>query len=143
MQRPKKIGSVFATAEYGGYLEGFLATPKGQTTSSTPTINYCRSLREGLETLTSSTPTNNHCCSLRERLETLILSAPTNNHCRGLRKGLKTQISSAPTNIYCRSRREELETQLVSTISTSFVSGSDIPEDIPSRIELAKTGYVL
>ncbi len=90
MQRPKKIGSTSATAEHGGHLKDFSAAPKGQTTSFAPTINYCRSLKEGLETLTSSAPTNNHCCGLREGLETLTSSAPTNNHRRGFREGLET-----------------------------------------------------
>ncbi len=123
MQRPKKIGSASATAEHGGHLEGFSATPKGQTTSSAPTINHHRSLKEGLKTLTSSTPAN--------------------NHRRGLREGLETLTSSVPTNNYRRSLREGLETQLVSTTSTSFVNGSDIPEDTPSSIERAETGYAL
>ncbi len=121
MQRPKKIGSVSATAEHGSHLEGFLAAPKDQTTSSAPTINHCHGVRKGLETLTSS--------------------APTNNHYRGLREGLETLTSSTPTNNHCRSLREGLETQLVSTTSTLFVSDSDIPEDTPSSIESAKTDY--
>ncbi len=123
MQKSKKIGSVSATAKYGGHLEGFLAMPKGQNTFSTPTINHCRGLKEGLETLTSS--------------------ALTNNHCRGLREGLETLTSSTPTNNYCHGLREGLEIQLVSMTSTSFVSGFDIPEDTSSSIEPAETGYAL
>ncbi len=123
MQRPKKIGSASATAEHSGHLEDFSVTPKGQTTSSAPTVNHRYSLREGLETLIFSTPANNYCRAFRKRLETLTSSAPTNNYCRSLREGL--------------------EIQLVSTISTSFISGSDIPEDTSSSIEPAKTGYTL
>ncbi len=123
MRRPKKIGSASATAEHGGYLEGFLAVPKGQTTSFALTINHRRGLREGLETLTSSTSANKHCRSLREGLETVTSSALTNNYCCNLREGLKTQ--------------------LVSTTSTLFVSDSNIPENTPSSIGLAETGYAL
>ncbi len=121
MQRPKKIGSVSATAEHGGHLEGFSAALKGQTTSFALTINHCRGLREGLETLTSSALAKNHCHSLIEGMEIRTSSAPTNNHHRSLKK--------------------ELETQLVSTTSTSFVSGCDIPENTSSIMELAETGY--
>ncbi len=143
MQRPKKIGSASATAEHDGHLEGFLAVLKGQTTSSTPNINHYRGLREGLETLTSSTPANNHCRGLREGLKTLTSSTPTNNHRHGLRERVETRISSAPINNHCCDLREGLETQLVSTTSTSFVSDSDIPENTPSSIEPAETGYAL
>ncbi len=141
MRRPKKIGSASATAEHDGHLEGFLAAPKGQTTFSAPTINHHRGLRDGLETLTSSAPANNHRHSLREGLETLTSSASTNNHRRGLREGLEIRTSSALTNNQSRGLREGLETQLVSTTSTSFVSGSDIPEDTSSSIDPAETGY--
>lgn len=123
IQRPKKIESVSATAEHGGHLEGFLATLKGQTTSSTPIINYYRGLREGLEIL--------------------IFSISTNNHCRGLRKGLETLIFSAPINNHCCNLKEELETQLGSKTSTSFVCGSNIPNIKPSSIEPAKIGNAL
>ncbi len=143
MRRPKKIRSTSATAEHGGHLEGFLAAPKGQTTFSAPTINHRHGLREGLETLTSSTLANNHCRSLRVGLETLTSSAPTNNHRRGLREGLEIRTSSAPINNQSRRLREGLKIQLVSTTSTSFVSGSEIPEDTPSSIESAETGYAL
>ena len=102
IQKPKKIGSASATAEYGGYLKGFLAAPKGLPTFSAPTINHSYGLREGLETITSSTPTNNHCRGLREGLKTLISFAPINNYCHSLRKGLEILTSSAPTNNYCR-----------------------------------------
>ncbi len=129
--------------EYDDHLKGFSAVPKGQTTFSTPTINYYHGLREGLETLTSFTPTNNHCHSLREGLEILTSFAPINNHCHGLRKELETRTFSAPTNNYYRSLKEGLETQLMSTTSTSSVNGFDIPEVIPSSIEPVKTGYSL
>ena len=36
MQRPKKIGSALAIAEYSSNLKGFLAIPKGHITSSAP-----------------------------------------------------------------------------------------------------------
>ena len=121
MQRPKKIGSISTTAEYRGYLEGFLAMPKGQTTFSAPIINYCSGLRKGLEILTSFALTNNYYCSLKKRLERQTFSVPSNYHCRGL--------------------KERLETQLMSTTSTLFISSSDIPEDISSSIEPLKTSY--
>ncbi len=142
IQKPIKIGSTLAIVEYGGHLEGFLATPKGQTTSSALTINYCHSLREGLETLTSSTPTNNYCHSFREELETLISSVPTNNHHCSLKEGLETWTSSTYTNNYYPSFREGLETQLVSITSILFISSSDIPDVTSSSIESIKTGYV-
>ena len=110
MQRPKKIGFALATMEYNGHLEGFLAMPKGQTTSFAPTINYNRGLREELETLTSSSPANNYCHGLRNRLKILISSAPINNHCCNFKEGLKIQTSSTPINNYCRGLREGLET---------------------------------
>lgn len=87
MRRPKMIGSASATAKYGGYLEGFLATPKGQTTFSAFTINYCYSLREELETLISSAPANNYCHSLREGLKTLTSFASINNYSAVSKKG--------------------------------------------------------
>ncbi len=143
MRRPKKIGSASAIAEHNGHLEGFLTAPKGQTTFSALTINYCHGLREGLETLTSSAPANNHRRSLREGLDTVTPSALINNHHRSLREGLEIWTSSASTNNQSRGLRERLETQLVSTTSISFVSGSGIPEDTPSSIQLAETGYAL
>ncbi len=120
-----------------------MAAPKGQTTFSAPTINHRHGLKEGLETLTSSAFANNHRRSLREGLKTLTSSAPTNNYCRGLREGLEIRTSSALTNNQSRGLRKGLETQLVSTTSTLFVSGSDIPENTPSSIEPAETGYTL
>ena len=84
IQRPKKIRSVSAIAEYGVHLKWFLAALKGQTTSSAPIINHHRGFREGLETLTFSVPTNNHCRYLKEGLETQTSFVPTNNHCCGL-----------------------------------------------------------
>lgn len=98
MRRPKMIGSASTTAEHGGYLEGFLAMPKGQTTFFASTINYYHSLREEFETPTSSAPTNNHCRSLREGLETLTSFAPINNYCRSLRERLEIRTSSVPIN---------------------------------------------
>ena len=89
MQKLNKIRSISAIAEHDGDLESFLDVPKGQTTSSTLTINHCYGLREGLKTLTSSTPTNNHCYDSREGLETQTSFAPTNNDCRGFKKGLE------------------------------------------------------
>lgn len=103
------IGSVLATAKYDGYLEDFSTALKGQTTFSTPIINYCYGLRERLEILTSFTFTNNYYRSFRKGLKTLTFSAPTNNYCRSLGEGLGTLISSASTNNYCRGLKEGLE----------------------------------
>ena len=141
MWKPKKIKSVSAIAEPKYYQEGFLATPKGQTTFSALIFHHCYGFREGLETLTSFAPANNHCYNFRKGLEILTSSSPTNNYYCGLKKRLETQNFSASTNNHCRSFKERLEIQLVSTTSTSFVSGSDIPKDTPSSIELAETGY--
>ncbi len=143
IRRPKKIGSALATVEHGGHLEGFLAAPKGQTTSSAPIINHHRGFREGLEILISSTSTNNHRHGLRKWLKTLIFFALINNYCHSLREGLETQTSSAPTNDHRHGLRKGLETQLLFTTSTSLVSGSDIPEDTLSSIEPAETDYTL
>ena len=90
IQSTKKIGFTSATTKYSGYLKGFLATLKGQTTFSALNINHYYGLRKGLETLTFFAPTNNHCRNLKKGLETRISSAPTNNHCRGFREGLET-----------------------------------------------------
>lgn len=137
------IRSISAIAKHGGHLEGFLAALNGQTTSSTPIINYCHGFKEGLKILTSLAPTNNYCHGLKEGLETLISSAPTNNHCYSLKKGLETLTSSALTNNYRYVFRESLKTQLMTTTFTSFISNSNISDIMPSSIKPAKTGYVL
>lgn len=143
IQKPKKIGSISATIKYDGYLEDFLAAPKGQTTSSAPTINYCYGLKEELETLTFSAPTNNYCRNLRERLKTLISFALTNNYCCSLKKRLETQTSSTLTNNHCCSLKKWLEIQLVSLTSTLFFDSFNIPKDILSSIGSIEMGYIL
>ena len=100
-----------------------MAAPKGQTISSTPTINHCR--------------------GLREELETLISSVFINNYCRCLRKGLEFLTSSIFTNNYCRGHKEELRIQPVSTTSISFINSSNISDITSSSIKPPKTGYAL
>lgn len=122
MQRLKKIRFTSAITEHSGYPKDFLAIPKGQITFFAPIINYYH--------------------SFKERLEILISSIPTNNYYHNFKKGLDTLTSSTSINNYYRNLKEGLVIQLIFTISTSFISGFNIPKDIFSSIESTKTSYV-
>lgn len=57
---------------------------------------------------------------------------------------LKSQKTSSTSFVkYCCRLKKRLETQLEFTNSTSFVSGSDIPDITPAIVEPSKTGYTL